>query len=185
MQRKTLALLAFGICFAAGAVAFARSKPATEVSLPKLAEHPAARHDLVDFRYGPTLRASSSAFAFQHHPAFLVDGAVAPTTTEKWVSDPAHDHAPWVELSWGEPKNVDEVALTFAGAYEGSRASEDHYSIRCLGSEGHVDVTGNTEPRPRHPIACAGATGLRVDFGPSGPPPRDSARVYEIEVFGQ
>lgn len=179
-----LLLAALGVVVVAGVVAFVRAAPACEVQLPRLAEHPAARHDLVDFRYGPLLRASSSALAQHHHPVFLVDGLASPSPLEKWASD-SNDPRPWLELRWGSPRTVEEVALVLAGDYEGARNNEPSYTLRCLEAAGELTVTGNTAPRPRHPLACSGATGLRIEFPPVQKAPRDIVRVYEVEVLGR
>lgn len=167
-----------------GVLAFVRSAPACEVQLAQVLEHPVARHDLVDFRHGPRVRASSALLANHHHPSFLVDGVVSPSAVEKWVSGPK-DPKPWLELSWGSPHDVEEVVLVHAGAFEGPRLNESDYTIRCLGTPGEVVVRGNAESRAHHLLACARATGIRIEFAPVKAAPHDMVRLYEVEVWGQ
>jgi hypothetical protein len=97
VKRRLGARLAIGAAALLGIVgvlAFVRSAPACEVQLLQVLDHPVARHDLVDFRHGPRVRASSALLANHHHPSFLVDGVAFPSAVEKWVSGPG-DSKPW------------------------------------------------------------------------------------------
>jgi hypothetical protein len=156
------------------------------VSLPSLEPHPVGEHNLVAFRYGTVLRASSyhRTSGAQHHPAFLVDGRESPTMVEKWASDPT-DPAPWVELLWSGERHVRRVRIQHAGAVEAAELTSRQYRIGCLASRPPEPllVTDNQAKVAEHTLDCAGARGLRIDFAPGAGD--QLVRVFEVEVWGE
>jgi hypothetical protein len=164
----------------------ADGRRALTVTLPSLEPHPAGEHNLVAYRYGTVLRASSyyRASGSQHHPAFLVDGRIQPTMLEKWASD-SGDTAPWVELLWSGERRVRRVRIQHAGAVEAAELTSPRYRITCLATRpaAFLLVTDNQAQVAEHGLDCADARGLHIDFSP-GTGDR-MVRVFEIEVWGE
>src|SRR4030095_1617827 len=163
------ALLLWG----AARVTFVRARAVVSFTLPARNRHPAERHNLALFTYGPTVSASSydDWLDHQHHPAFAVDGVEHPSPNEKGASSPA-DRAPWLEIVWGRPALVDSVRLWHAGFKEALQLTAERYSLTCLGgaTDGRsFSVEHNALPVVSHAVACDGATGLRLSIWPSGP----------------
>src|SRR5262245_10353827 len=132
MSARGLALCAGPalLIWGAALLTFVRAPAHVVVTLPTLARHPAGRHDLALFTYGPTVSASSYDhwLDHQHHPAFAVDGFERPSLNEKWASSPT-DSAPWLEIAWGQPARVDTIVLRHAGWKEEARQSAERYSL--------------------------------------------------------
>ena len=171
--------------FLAGLVRFAAARPAIETRFPRLAPRPVERANLAHFAQGPTLRVSSAEWALRHHPGYLLDGQLRPTLVEKWVSARG-DLAPWAEVAFDGPRDLDEVRLELAGAHEPGKYTMRAYRIDCFRGRALVaslPVERNAEARPRHPIACPQADRVRVTFAAEPSSPRDLARVFELEVY--
>jgi hypothetical protein len=169
-----------------GFALFLRASPVVTVALPAVAHHPTAEHDLAAARYGPTLRVSSylADVYNQHHPAFLVDEQRHPTRVEKWASD-AGDRKPWVEIRWRGAHDVSRVVIEHAGSVEDPGLTARTYTLTCLTASGRgpvLAVHDNTDAVATHPLACAAAVGLRVDFELDG---ADIVRVFEIAAWGR
>jgi hypothetical protein len=113
-----------------------------------------------------------------HHPLYAIDEEPSPTPEEKWASlrTPA-----WLEVILAAPSDVEWVRLTLAGAHEDASFNVRDFDVVCGGQR--IRVRGNSDPRPRVLLGCAGADRVRFEF-PSAPPPLDRARVYEAEVWG-
>jgi len=181
---SALLMVAWGM----GLVLFVRAgaNGSLVVSLPSLEPHPVGEHNLVAYRYGTVLRASSyfRGAESQHHPAFLVDGRVSPTLVEKWASDPT-DPAPWIELLWAGERQVHRVHIQHAGAFEAAELTSRQYRVRCLASRPPPPllVTNNQAKVADHAFDCASARGLHIDFSPGTGD--TMVRVFEIEVWGE
>jgi hypothetical protein len=119
----------------------------------------------------------------QHHPLFLIDGRTAPTLLEKWVSA-GKDRAPWVEITWREPHNLDRVVIRHAGEYEGAVLTLQNYDLTCMGgaAPASVKITDNHAPVAVHALPCAGARGVRLDAHVKD---HEIVRLYEIEAWGR
>ena len=174
-----------------GLARFVRAEPTFVVTLPvtlPVQTGPAdEEQNLASWRRGPTVRASSyhrDPFS-HHHPAFVVDGRVAPAVVEKWMSAPGDQH-PWIEVIWREPHDVSRVVLQHAGQYEADAYTLDRYRLTCLPAPGTgavVSINGNQARLAIHPVACRGARGIRLDAQPRVP--GDPVRIYEIEAWGR
>ncbi len=178
---RTLALASVAL-LGAGLARFVLARPAIEVRFARSAPVTSVRRDLASFREGAIVRASSAFWAPRHHPGYAVDGEARPAELEKWASAPG-DRAPFLEVQFDGPRDVDEVALTLAGAVEGAGRNERDFRIACFAGERtlrDLTVTGNAESLVRRPLDCPGADRVRVTFTP-----RDLARVYELEVMGR
>jgi hypothetical protein len=183
----------FAAAWLFGLVHFLRAPGVVAVTLPVQAEEPAEEHNLASWRWGPTVRVSSyhqDPFA-QHHPAFLVDERVGPSLLEKWATTPEDAH-PWAEILWRAPHAVTRVVLRHAGEYESDGFTMQKYTVTCLLDAGpgrdlargpQFVVNDNEAKIAVHPLACAGARGLRLDTQPRAP--NTPVRLYEIEVWGQ
>lgn len=177
-------LLAWSI----GAVLFLRADGSVYWSLPRAATPPRGEHNLAFYRWGPTLRASSyyrEPFS-HHHPIFLVDARAEPHEVEKWTSG-FHDHDPWLELAWREPRQLARVVIYHAGWREHGDLTVRRYRMTCLQQGGatgpSLHVTDNHEAVATHPLACERAVGVRFEWTPNRPD--DHVRVYEIEAWGR
>jgi hypothetical protein len=176
-----------------GLVRYLRADGSVSVTLPRQAPPPADEHNVASWRWGPTVRVSSyhhDPFA-QHHPAFLVDERVGPSTLEKWASLPEDAH-PFVEIVWREPRTISRVVLRHAGEYESDAETLAAYRLTCLHDGGGgrdllrgttLSVVGNRARVAIHPLACANARGLRLDATPGRP--GTMVRLYEIEAWGR
>jgi hypothetical protein len=176
-----------GVAWSYGAAAFLAADGSLTWTLPRQESPPEQAHNLAWFRFGPTLRASSfhRHDAAHHHPAFLIDGRAAPTLVEKWCSG-ILDKAPWIEISWGEPRQLSEVKIWHAGFREAAEHTLRRYRLGCLSAQEpapSLQVTSNTNAIATHALPCRGARGLRIDWTPNVPGER--ARVYEVEVWGK
>jgi hypothetical protein len=183
MFRGAIAL-ALGV-FLAALVTFSLKHAVLEsITLARTA-HPPGPHNLASLEYGPTVRASSMDRVYTFHPLYVVDGKATPTPMEKWASD-AHDEHPWIEVRWDRPRAVTRVVVTHAGAVENAVYTMRNYEIHCLGSaEGpSMKVTNNIQAVATHPLVCPSASGVHIDFERE-PGPREVARVYEVEAWGQ
>lgn len=177
------ALVVWGVGF----TLFCWSSRPFALSLPIITPHPGERHNLAAARYGPTLRASSyyNDVWNQHHPAFLVDERKEPTKTEKWCSSRL-DRSPWIEIRWQGIHTLSEVSIAHGGAFEGADHTSKAYIVTCLQGERHgpkQEIFDNQDNVSRHPFACPGATGIRIDFLPM--PRGEMTWVYEVEAWGQ
>lgn len=179
-----VALLAWSI----GAVLFLRADGSVRLPMARAATPPAGEHNLALHRWGPTLHTSSyhrEPYS-HHHPIFLVDGRSVPDAVEKWTSA-ARDRAPWIEITWREPRKLSRVVIYHAGWRENPRWTAHRYRLSCLSAQGApgavLEVTDNQEAVASHALACAGAHGLRIDWTPNAPD--DQVRVYEIEAWGE
>jgi hypothetical protein len=175
-----------GLFWLSGFVGFLRADGATRFTLPRREQPPTGEYNLVGYRWGPTLRASSY-FRDQiahHHPLFLVDARAAPSGFEKWVTA-AKDRTPWLELEWREPRAVSRVIIQHVGMFEPSQTNMREYTLRCLGEgkQPTLAVKDNQASVVEHALACPKARGLRIDWilGTVN----DHARIYEIEVWGR
>jgi hypothetical protein len=179
-----VALLA--LCWLLGFVSFLRADGATHFTLPRREQPPAGEHNLVGYRWGPTLRASSyyRDVSAHHHPLFLVDERAAPTGFEKWVSS-LNDHAPWLELEWREPRTVSRVIIRNVGVLESPHMNMRQYTLRCLGEgkQPSLAVKDNQASVVEHPLACRNVRALRIDWTLGAGD--DHTRIYEIEVWGR
>jgi hypothetical protein len=176
------------VAWSVGAVLFLRADGSTRLRLPRTAQEPTGEHNLALHRWGPTLRASSyhREWFSQHHPIFLIDGREAPHEVEKWTSQ-LPDAAPWVEITWREPRQLSRVTIFHGGWRERASFTARRYRLWCLAEDGTrthlLEVTDNHEAVASHSMACAGARGLRVAFERHAPD--EQVRVYEIEAWGQ
>jgi hypothetical protein len=189
-RRRTIALVLAGVLAAAwgtGFFLFVGNKAVAVTAFPALEAHPTGEHNLVAYRLGTTVRASSyvrDPFA-PHHPAYLIDGRAHPTLQEKWVSAPEDKH-PWVELLWSGSRQVGRVVIRHAGSVEASALTAREYTLTCLQAQGApppLVARNNRAPVAEHALACSGARGVRVDFVPNRP--GEMVRVFEIEVWGR
>jgi hypothetical protein len=170
-----------------GAAAFLIADGSLTWSMPVREPHPAEAHNLVSYRYGPTLRASSfhRHDVYHHHPAFLVDERQGPTGVEKWCSG-TRDAGPWIELSWDRPRQLSQVKIWHAGAFELAVHTVQRYRLSCLNARRpapSLEITSNTSAVATHALVCPEAHGLRIDWTPNVPGER--VRVYEVEAWGQ
>jgi hypothetical protein len=183
-----LTLLALGVFWLFGAVLFLRADGSVDYTLPRREAPPEGAHNLASYRYGPRIRASSyfrDAEA-HHHPMFLVDGRSAPSLVEKWASS-ERDQRPWFSISWREPHTLTRVRIEHAGLHEAELLSARKYRLRCLtkdGIGGELVVQGNQATISEHPLICAGALALRIDF-PRRRPGSQIVRVFEVEAWGR
>jgi hypothetical protein len=180
-----IALLVVAAGFLVGLFRFIRASGVPTVVLPARGPAPDEPHNLADFRQGPTVRVSSYFRdpLRQHHPLFLVDGRSAPTLLEKWVSAD-HDRAPWVEITWRQPRTLDRVVIRHAGEYENASLTLSRYTLTCLRADGpgpKLEVADNHAGLALHPLPCQDARGVRLDAHPG----KDVVRIYEIEAWGQ
>lgn len=178
---------ALAIAWLVGLVRLLAAHGHITVSFPWLHRAPAGEHNLAAWDLGPTVKASSyfHDWSAQHHPAFLVDGRAHPSQVEKWASAPTDRH-PWVEIDWREPHDLSRVVITHGGAFEDPSATTRRYRVRCVGAVAgapFVAVADNTQPVAVHPLPCAQARGVRLDFYPNDP--ADLVRIYEIEAWGR
>ena len=189
-RRQTIVLVlagVLGLAWGTGFVLFLCSKAVAVAAFPALEAHRTGEHNLVAYRLGSTVRASSyhrDPYS-THHPGYLVDGRADPTLVEKWASENDDTH-PWVELLWSGERQVRRVVIRHAGSVEASDLTVHEYSLTCLQAEGApppLAVTDNQAPLATHMLACSGARGVRVSFVPNRP--RDMVRIFEIEVWGQ
>jgi hypothetical protein len=174
-------------CWLLGAFLFVRADGSLIWRLPRLADGPAAEHNVASFRLGPTLRASSyyRDVLSQHHPAFVLDGRARPSRLEKWTSG-LRDQEPWLEVSWHKPRALQRVVIHHAGSVEPDELTIRRYRLRCLTQSEKVElaVRDNRASVAEHAFACRGATGVRIDWQPNAG--NDGlVRIYEIEVWGQ
>jgi hypothetical protein len=181
-----LASLALAVGWLCGAIGFVRSQGVVQLTLPRKAAPPAAEHNLASYRWGPSLRASSyfREPSAHHHPLFLVDGRSDPSLVEKWASA-LGDRAPWVEISWREPRAISRVVVQHAGAHE-PKPNLTRYSLYCLSDSApatRLAVRGNRDAIASHALRCPRARGLRIEWPLAETD--DVARVYEVEVWGQ
>jgi hypothetical protein len=191
--RRPVRLVALGFAAATagawlfGLVRFVGATGQFEARLPRRLAPPAGEHNLAAQQYGPLLRASSynrNPVSY-HHPWFLVDGRAQPQLIEKWASAP-RDRSPWVEIRWREPRQLDRVVLRHAGGLEGDHLTLRNYTLTCLREGGPpvtLQVRDNHARLASHPLACAGARGVRLDA--QLPAATDIVRLYELEAFGQ
>jgi hypothetical protein len=173
-----LTLGASAAVLAPALVGFVVAHPAIETRFPRTATDPSDRHDLADFRYGVTVRASSAAWAEHAHPAYVVDRVASPSWRERWASA-SGDAAPWIEVALDRERAIDEVVLARA-------APTPPFKIECYAGPSAVaslHVPGAGELRTRHPVPCAGADRVRVTF--STPPGGAPVQLYELEVWGR
>ena len=179
-----------GAAWLFGLVRFVSAPGIAVLPLPRQATPPREAHDLAAWRYGPLVRASSYYRdpISQHHPLFLVDGRVAPTLLEKWMSSEV-DPAPFIEIIWREPHDLDRVVIKHAGEYESASLTLARYRLSCLQQEAGqlrvgitLEVEGNRASLAVHPLSCPHARGIRLDGHPrsAGEP----IRIYEIEAWG-
>lgn len=181
-----LALIVLALAWLCGAIGFVRSDGSLELTLAPKGTPPTGEHNLASYRWGPRLRASSYHRdpGSHHHPLFLVDGRRDPSLIEKWASSRA-DRAPWIEIAWREPRALAKVVIAHAGAHE-PKPNLARYSLRCLSASGSgapLMVDHNIAAIASHPLPCARALGVRIDFALRDD--EDRARVYEIEAWGQ
>ncbi len=177
-------LAMFTGAFAAALVSFLAARPTVEARFPARRAHPRELHDLAAAEYGPRVVASSYEAAAQHHPAFLVDRRPRPTLLEKWASAPA-DRRPWIEIRWGEPRELEELVIVQGAAYESARYLARRILLRCLGDDGALAAQqiDDAAPITRAALPCQGATGVRLEFPLD--PGLDLLRIYEIEAWGR
>jgi hypothetical protein len=172
-----------------------RSHPVTPAfSAPAPVVAAGAAIDLARFDLGARLEVSSYLSTASHHPIFAIDGAGGADRQLdpllKWVSATS-DHAPWLIVRWPWPVDLDEVRLVHAGRFEHGDYTNRDFTIACLGADdaplASTSVRDNREPISRHPLACQGATALRVDFAVEAA--KESARavvrLYELEALGR
>lgn len=157
---------------------FVVAHPTIETRFPRTSADPAERHDLADFRYGITLRASSAAWADHAHPAYVVDRVASPSWRERWASA-SDDPAPWIEVEFDRKRAIDEVVLTRA-------TPTPSFKIECYAGPSAVAslyVPAARELQTRHPMPCASADRVRITFSkdPRGAP----VQLYELEVWGR
>lgn len=185
MQRRARALV--GACLLApflyGAAGVLSADGSVTFTLPRVATPPSGTHNLVSYRYGPTLRASS----FHRHPSsyrspiLLLDGEGIHGSP--WASS-GRDRAPWVEIEWREPRSVSAVRIDRGGSARGGAAELPGFELRCLppGSPQSSVRVGPGSLREAHPLTCKQARGLRIDWHLGA---KDRAWAYEIEVWGR
>ncbi|HEX6244721.1 MAG TPA: hypothetical protein VFZ61_27570 [Polyangiales bacterium] len=168
-----------------GLIGFLRADGVVRLSMPRREQPGSGDLNLASYRYGPTVRASSyyREPVAQHHPMFLVDERRSPTIVEKWAST-SYDEAPWVEIEWREPRNLERVLIRHAGVREEESLTVRRYTLRCLGGgDTALEVRDNREQVATHPLRCAGARGVRLEFVPNEP--RELVRVFEVEAWGR
>lgn len=186
---KKLGLAAAGLVaggWLIGLVLLVRADGHFEATLPRRQAPLAATHNLSLWDQGPTLRASSyfGDWMSHHHPFFLVDGRPHPELGEKWASA-ERDRAPWIEILWREPHDLERVVLRHAGTVEAAELTAQTYHITCLldGADGpKVHVYSNDAAVAEHPLACNGARGVRVRFDRGG---GHIIRLFELETWGR
>jgi hypothetical protein len=178
-----LLLLAFALGVAE--IAFLRARPISETRFARTKGDPPGRINLADPALGVTVRADSSWWAQRHHPAYVLSGRLG-TKIEKWVSAPG-DRAPWIEVEFDRPRQVEEVGLTLAGALESPDLTMRDYVAECFSADRLIasrTVRDNQDARPRIALPCNGATRVRMTFPIEASGPRDAARVYGLEIQG-
>jgi hypothetical protein len=166
---------------------FLAPAPPLTVVVPRRESPPAGVYNLAAARFGPTVRASSyfRDVLAHHHPLFAFDERDKPPMLEKWASS-VSDPAPWIEISWREPRDLERVVIRHAGWVEDPAYTIRRYSIRCLGGPDAgrtVSVEGNEKPVAEHALACAQSRGIRLDLVSNHA--GDAVRIYEIEAWGR
>jgi hypothetical protein len=179
-------VLPLSLLWAFGAVGFLSADGTLQLTLPRRAAAPRGEHNLVSYQYGPTIRASSYFRdpGSHHHPMFLVDGLRKPSPIEKWASA-RRDRAPWVALSWAEPRTISRVVVHHVRAHEAAPSSLRDYTLSCASDSARptrLTVQNNLAAVAVHALRCDHARGLRLDCRLRD---EDIARIYEIEVWGQ
>jgi hypothetical protein len=177
------------VVVATGVVLVRRSTPVTPpVTSTERALPTGARVDLADHARGAVIAVSSYLSIANHHPLFAIDARRSTHPLAKWVSAKS-DRAPWLEVRWPTPVDVDEVRLVHAGSAEDDAYTIARYTLRCLDAAGallaRADVSDNRADVVSHPLACAGASTLRIDFEVEAlDSPRGVVRIYEVEALG-
>lgn len=195
VRYRVLLVAWYGVAQLCGLVLWLTREPAIETPEYPADPLPSVRANLASPSYGTRVRVSSWDWQQNTHPYFAIDGAEVPSKREKWQSA-GDDSAPWLEVIFAGPVRVEEVALSLAGVAEDHRRSMARYVLRCLPA-GRASVStaksaavvqlveNNQERRPRHPLLCERASGVRIDFELNSPGRSlDRARVYEVEVYG-
>jgi hypothetical protein len=177
---------AWALGITAGAWAVVAAAGHFEATLPRQRAEPTDLHNLALWDLGPTVRASSyfADWTAHHHPLFVVDGRGPSDIAEKWASG-NRDPAPWLEILWREPHDLERVVIKHAGWLEDSGMTAHRYSLRCLGAAGQeprIDITDNQEAVATHALSCAKARGIHIDFQRNGD---DIVRVFEVEAWGR
>lgn len=177
--------IAFFVSLLVAEAVFCRADPQLETKLPQLKSPPTTRHNLVARAYGPVVRASSADWFSLHHPAYVVDGRLRASPLEKWASAAA-DRRPWISVSWGTLRNVDEVRLAHAGVAESSRLNNRIYTLVCMRANKVVQVypinNVSAQAVTPHAVDCKKIDELRVEFNELRA--HERSRLYEVEVFG-
>jgi len=179
--------VAAGACWLWGLRLLLSPMPPLTVVVPRRAAPLPGLHNVAAARFGPTVRASSyfRDVLAHHHPLFAFDERSGPSELEKWASS-ASDPAPWLEVSWREPHDLERVVVRHAGWVEDAMYTVHRYSIRCLGGPDagrEVSVDGNDKPVAEHALACAGSRGIHLDLTSNGA--GDPVRIYEVEAWGR
>ncbi len=80
----------------------------------------------------------------------------------------ARDRAPFAIVRWPWPVDLDAVRLVHAGRFEHGEYTIRDYDLTCLDADdaplAKVSVRDNRQPVSTHPLACVGASALRLDF---------------------
>lgn len=178
---------AWAVAVTIGVTLFLGTNATFEFVMPRAAPVPATASatNLAALATGPTLRASSLERSVYDlaHPAYLVDGRARPTEREKWMPR-FDDPAPWLEILFREPHDVERVVVRHGSDVEARLRPNKEYRIRCLGDGGApaLVVTRNRDSIASHELKCPRATGIRIEFGRARKRP---LAVYEVEVIGR
>jgi hypothetical protein len=165
-----------------GAWLFIRADGHMYWHVPGREEHPNSEHNMALHTYGPRIRASSYLrdVASSHHPAFVLDGVLAPSEQERWRSHP-RDRRPWLEVTWKEARRLSRVVLR----HEGPPAIA--HRVTCLTAPGArpvvLEVAAGGAAVAQHALACNAARSVRVDWRLSAKD--DSVSLYELEAWGR
>ena len=183
-----VSLGAWAVVISIGVARFVGTHATFEFAAPRAAANvaaPASVTNLAALATGPTLRASSFERGVYDlaHPAYLVDGRAQPTDREKWTPR-FDDPAPWLEIVFREPHDIERVVLRHGSDVEPRLRPNRAYRLRCLGHEAPppLQVTDNRNAVASHALPCRRASGVRIDFTLARKRP---LAVYEVEVFGR
>ncbi|MBW2293950.1 MAG: hypothetical protein JRG94_16785 [Deltaproteobacteria bacterium] len=146
--------------------------------------------DLALFSRGAVVRVSSYHNRYAHHPLYLIDGRMAPSSTEQW-SPSDDDRDPWFEVFL--PNSVTLTRVTLAHASRAKNADEtrnakSRYHLMCREGDreiARVEVVDSGEQVTHHALDCPSADTLRVEFS-HGPPGtrRPPVGIYEVQIGG-
>lgn len=173
-----------------GLVQFLKTRQPVLQEISPTEDHPFGLHNAASWRYGPTVAASSflNDFDEQQHPIFVVDEVSNPTFLERWSSSP-HDRAPWIEVRWQSPIELEKVVLVHGSAFDVDAKVVRRFFIQCIGAGSpkgqtkKLEVVDNSAKTSSHSMHCSGAVGVRIGLTP--PDSRASVHLYEVEAWGR